>query len=57
MQEVNSYEDGLISIIIPCYNDAQFTEQAVASALGQTYPNKEVIVVNDGSNEETKVVL
>lgn len=47
----------LISIIIPCYNDAQYIEQAVSSALNQTYPNKEVIVVDDGSSEETKKVL
>jgi len=47
----------LISIIIPCYNDAQYIEQSVYSALNQTYPNKEVIVVDDGSNAETKAIL
>jgi hypothetical protein len=47
----------LISIIIPCYNDAQYIEHAVHSALNQTYLNKEVIVVDDGSNVETKTVL
>lgn len=47
----------LVSIIIPCYNDAQYIEQAVQSALNQTYHNKEVIVVDDGSNAETKAVL
>ena len=47
----------LISIIIPCYNDAQYIEQAVQSALDQTYPYKEIIVVDDGSNAETKAVL
>jgi len=46
-----------VSIIIPCYNDAEFIEQAVQSALNQTYQNKEIIVVDDGSNEETKAVL
>nr|WP_288834187.1 glycosyltransferase [uncultured Flavobacterium sp.] len=47
----------LISIIIPCYNDWQYVEEAVNSALNQTYSNIEVIVVDDGSNIETKVVL
>lgn len=47
----------MISIIIPCFNDALFIEQAVNSALNQTYKNKEVIVVDDGSNEQAKEVL
>lgn len=47
----------LVSIVIPCYNDWQYVEQAVNSALNQTYLNKEVIVVDDGSNAKTKKIL
>jgi glycosyltransferase involved in cell wall biosynthesis len=47
----------LISIVIPCYNDAQYIEQSVLSALNQTYPNIEVIVVDDGSDIGTKTIL
>ncbi|RTY84399.1 glycosyltransferase [Flavobacterium sp. GSP27] len=47
----------LISIVIPCYNDSQYVEQSVLSALNQTYTNIEVIIVDDGSNIETKAVL
>jgi len=47
----------LISIVIPCYNDAQYIEQSVFSALNQTYSSIEVIVVDDGSNAITKKVL
>src|SRR5258705_4411354 len=47
----------LISIVIPCYNDDQYIEQSVSSALNQTYSQIEVIVVDDGSKAETKAVL
>lgn len=47
----------LISIIIPCFNDAQFIEQAIDSAKNQIYSDKEIIVIDDGSNIVTKGVL
>lgn len=46
-----------VSIIIPCYNDVQYISRAVKSALGQTYSNTEIIVIDDGSDEETKRIL
>ena len=39
----------LVSILIPCYNARQWVGQAIDSALAQTWPNVEVIVVDDGS--------
>jgi glycosyltransferase involved in cell wall biosynthesis len=47
----------LLSIIIPCYNVEEFIAEAVESALSQTYPNKEVVVVNDGSTDNSLKVL
>ena len=46
-------DDPLVSIIIPAYNYARFLPFAVDSALNQSYSNVEVIVVNDGSKDET----
>lgn len=46
-----------LSIIIPCFNDHLYIDQAVDSALEQTWPDKEIIVIDDGSNEQTKTKL
>lgn len=40
-----------VSIVIPVYNGANYLSEAIESALAQTYPNFEVIVINDGSND------
>src|SRR6476646_3436794 len=42
-----------ISIVIPCYNAALFLRQAIESALTQTHPAREVIVVDDGSTDDS----
>lgn len=42
----------LVSIVIPVYRGGNFLSQAINSALDQTYPNIEVLVINDGSNDE-----
>lgn len=46
-----------VSIIIPTYNRAHFINEAIDSALAQNYQNVEIIVVDDGSTDETRVVL
>ena len=40
-----------VSIIIPVYNGANYMQEAIESALQQTYPHTEVIVINDGSRD------
>ena len=47
----------LVSIIIPTYNQAKYIEECVESCLGQTYPNLEIIVVDDGCTDSTPEIL
>ena len=44
----------VISIIVPCYNQAQFLDECLQSILDQTYYNWECIIVNDGSPDNTE---
>lgn len=46
----------LISIIIPCFNQAKYLDEALQSVLCQTYQNWECIIVNDGSPDNTKEI-
>lgn len=45
--------NALISVIIPNHNGARFLAEAVSSAIGQDYPEKEIIVVDDGSTDNS----
>ncbi|HVV51583.1 MAG TPA: glycosyltransferase family 2 protein [Polyangia bacterium] len=47
----------LVSVVIPTYNRGQMVLTAIGSALGQTYPSKEVVVVDDGSTDDTEAVV
>lgn len=45
-----------VSIVIPCYKQAEYLPEAIESALNQNYKNKEVIVVDDGSPDFTSQI-
>jgi glycosyltransferase involved in cell wall biosynthesis len=46
-----------VSVILPTYNRARFLDEAFASIVAQTWQDWELIVVDDGSNDETRAVV
>jgi len=47
----------LVSVLVPCYNYANFVGEALTSVLEQDYPNFELIVVDDGSTDDSASVI
>ena len=45
-----------VSIIIPCYNSAAWLAETLASALAQTWTDREIIVIDDGSTDNSAAV-
>ncbi len=49
--------DPLVSVVIPCYRQSEYLAEAMESVLAQTYAHWELIVVNDGSPDDTSAVV
>lgn len=49
-------DEPTVSVVIPCYNYADVLPRAVESVANQTYPVKEIVIVNDGSPDNTDAV-
>lgn len=47
----------LVTVIIPAYNHEKYIEECLESVINQTYPNLEIIVINDGSKDNTDSII
>lgn len=50
-------ETPLVSVVIPVYNGSNYLREAIDSALNQTYPNIEILVIDDGSTDDTWEII
>ena len=49
-------EQPLLAVIVPCYNAERYINKCVSSIIGQTYPKLEIILINDGSTDNTSTL-
>src|SRR5437867_1309352 len=56
IRRARQMSDRRVSILVPCYQQAHLLPQAVESALAQTAEDVEIVIVNDGSTDETHEV-
>ncbi|MBK9530784.1 MAG: glycosyltransferase [Chitinophagaceae bacterium] len=47
----------LVSIIIPCYNHEKYIEHTLNSVVADSYPHKEIIIINDGSTDDSDLSI
>ncbi|HEY9099965.1 MAG TPA: glycosyltransferase [Thiobacillus sp.] len=54
---MENFDPALISVVMPCYNAAPFVEEAITSVMQQSYPHVELIIVDDGSTDESVTII
>jgi glycosyltransferase involved in cell wall biosynthesis len=56
MVEIQDSTQALVSVIIPCFNHGMYLPVAIESVISQSYPGYELIVIDDGSTDDTATV-
>lgn len=54
---VNEKNKELVSIIVPCYNHEKYIESCLNSILSNSYQNKEIVIIDDGSTDNSKAII
>lgn len=54
---IEAKDDVLISVILPVYNAEKYIKESIESILNQTYENFELIIINDGSTDDTEMII
>lgn len=57
MDVFENWRDPLVSVIVPCYNHQQYIVNCIESIINQTYRNFELIVIDDGSSDQSPEIL
>ena len=57
MKNNTKHNKPLVTVVIPVYNGAKFLEEAVSSVLKSTYPNYEILLINDGSKDDSRRII
>ncbi len=52
-----SLKQPLVSVVVPAYNVEQYIDECISSLLGQSYKNLEIIIIDDGSNDNTGTLI
>lgn len=53
----SSEQSVVVSVIIPCFNHEKFIERTLNSVIADAYPHKEIIIINDGSKDNSDAVI